>query len=55
LGTDCRIVRVRSTVFPVVWRLFYRSPRVFLPIEKISYLPVLNRVIGHRIYYQLEK
>jgi ubiquinone/menaquinone biosynthesis C-methylase UbiE len=55
LGDDCRIVRVRSTVFPIVWRLFYRAPRVFLPIEKISYLPLLNRILGHRIYYQLRK
>lgn len=55
LGDDCRVVKVRSTVFPIVWRLFYRAPRIFMPIEKISYLPLLNRVLGHRIYYQLKK
>ena len=55
LGDDCRVVRVRSTVFPIVWRIFYHAPRIFLPIEKISYLPLLNRILGHRIYYQLRK
>lgn len=55
LGGDCRIVKVRSAVIPIAWRLFYRAPGIFLPMEKISYLPLLNRVLGHRIYYQLTK
>jgi ubiquinone/menaquinone biosynthesis C-methylase UbiE len=55
IGDECRIVKVRSAVFPIVWRLFYRAPRVFMPLEKISYAPVLKRVLGHRIYYQLSK
>jgi ubiquinone/menaquinone biosynthesis C-methylase UbiE len=55
LGDDCRIVRVRSTVFPIVCRIFYHAPRIFLPLEKVSYLPLVNRVLGHRIYYQLKK
>lgn len=55
LGDDFRIVTVRSAVIPIVWRLFHRAPAVFLPIEKISYLPVLNRVLGQRIYYHLTK
>jgi ubiquinone/menaquinone biosynthesis C-methylase UbiE len=55
LGGDCRIVRVRSAVLPIVWRLFYHAPRVFLPVEKLSYLPLVNRILGHRLYYQLKK
>jgi ubiquinone/menaquinone biosynthesis C-methylase UbiE len=55
LGDQCRIVKVRSAVIPIAWRIFYRAPGIFLPLEKISYLPVLNRVLGHRIYYQLTK
>lgn len=55
LGQGCRIVKVRSAVIPIAWRLFYRAPRIFLPLEKVSYVPVLNRVLGHRIYYQLMK
>jgi len=55
LGDDCRIVRVRSAVFPIVWRIFYHAPRIFLPLEKVSYLPLVNRILGHRIYYQLKK
>lgn len=55
LGDDCRIVRVRSAVLPIVWRLFYRAPRIFLPVEKLSYLPLVNRILGHRLYYQLKK
>ena len=55
LGDDSRIVRVRSAVLPIVWRLFYHAPRVFLPVEKLSYLPLVNRILGHRLYYQLKK
>ncbi len=55
IGDDCRIVRVRSAVFPIVWRLFYRAPGIFLPLERISYAPLLNRILGHRIYYQISK
>ena len=55
LGNDCSIVRVRSALLPIVWRLFYHAPRVFQPFEKLSFLPVVNRLLGHRLYYQLEK
>ena len=55
LGDACRVVKVRSAVIPILWRLFYRAPAVFLPLEKVSYFPLLNRVLGHRIYYQLAK
>jgi SAM-dependent methyltransferase len=55
IGDDCRIVRVRSAVFPVVWRVLYRAPSIFLPLERISYAPLLNRILGHRIYYQISK
>ena len=55
IGDGCRIVRVRSAVLPAVWRLFYHAPGIFLPIEKVSYLPIFNRILGHRIYYQVTK
>jgi len=55
LGADCRIVRVRSAVFPIVWRLFYHAPSIFVPLEKVSYVPLLNRILGHRIYYKVSK
>jgi ubiquinone/menaquinone biosynthesis C-methylase UbiE len=55
IGDDCRIVRVRSAVFPIVWRVLYRAPSIFLPLERISYAPPLNRILGHRIYYQISK
>jgi ubiquinone/menaquinone biosynthesis C-methylase UbiE len=55
LGDGCRIVKVRSAVFPIIWRIFYRMPRICLPLEKVSYLPLLNRILGHRIYYQVTK
>jgi ubiquinone/menaquinone biosynthesis C-methylase UbiE len=55
LGDDCRIVRVRSAILPIVWRLFYHAPHVFLPVEKISYLPLVNHIVGQRLYYQLKK
>jgi hypothetical protein len=42
-------------VFPIVWRIFYHAPRIFLPLEKVSYLPLLRRILGHRIYYQVKK
>ena len=55
LGDDCRIVKVRSAVFPAIWRALYRAPSIFLPLEKVSYLPLFNRILGHRIYYQVTK
>lgn len=55
IGDNCRIVRVRSAVFPIVWRIFHHAPGIFLPVEKVSYLPGFNRILGHRIYYQVEK
>jgi len=55
LGDDCRIVTVRSAVIPIAWRLFHHVPAIFLPLERIAYFPVLNRVLGHRIYYNLAK
>jgi ubiquinone/menaquinone biosynthesis C-methylase UbiE len=55
IGDKCRITKVRSAVFPIVWRFLYRAPRIFMPLEKISYAPILRRILGHRIYYQLRK
>ncbi len=51
---NCHIARIYGAVFPVVWRLFCRFPRVFVPLEKISYVPPFNR-LSHRIYYKLVK
>lgn len=55
IGDDCHIVRVRSAGLPIIWRLFYHAPRVFLPVEKLSYLPLVKRILGQRLYYQLTK
>ena len=51
---NCHVARIYGAVFPVVWRLFYHFPRVFVPVEKISYVPPFNR-LSHRIYYKLVK
>lgn len=54
LGEQCRVVKIHGAVFPVVWRLFYRLPRIFVPMEKIAYVAPFNR-LSHRIYYKVEK
>jgi ubiquinone/menaquinone biosynthesis C-methylase UbiE len=53
IGNDCRLVKVYGAVLPVVWRVFCRAPRVSVPLERVTYLPVLNR-LSHRVYYKLQ-
>lgn len=55
LGNGCHIHRVRTAGLPVVWRIFRHAPAVFMPVEKVTYLPIVNRILGQRIYYQLRK
>lgn len=54
IGDQCRVDRVYGAVLPVVWRLFRFLPALFVPLEKIAYLPLLNR-LSHRVYYRLVK
>lgn len=54
IGDRCRVERVYGAVFPVVWRLFHRFPRLFMPVEKMAFVPPFNRV-AHRVYYKLTK
>jgi len=54
LGDGCVVELVYGAVLPVVWRIFHRFPRLFLPVEKITRLPVLNR-LAHRVYYKVRK
>jgi ubiquinone/menaquinone biosynthesis C-methylase UbiE len=53
VGNDCRVVKVYGAVIPVAWRLFHRIPRLFIPFERITYLPLLNR-LSHRVYYKVQ-
>lgn len=52
IGAGCRIVKVYSAVLPVLWRITYRMPRVFIPVERIAYIPPFNHLL-HRIYYKV--
>jgi ubiquinone/menaquinone biosynthesis C-methylase UbiE len=54
LGGTCRIERVTGAVLPVIWRACCKFPRLFLPLERITRLPLLNR-LAHRVYYKLRK
>jgi ubiquinone/menaquinone biosynthesis C-methylase UbiE/uncharacterized protein YbaR (Trm112 family) len=54
IGDGCRVVKVYGAVFPVVWRVCWRFPRVFKALEKIAYVPPFNR-LAHRVYYKLIK
>jgi len=53
IGDDCRLLNIYGAVIPVAWRLFRHFPSVFVPLEKITYLPLLNR-LAHRVYYKLQ-
>lgn len=55
IGDSCRVMNVRTAVLPAIWRILYRTPRVSSYVEKITCLPIVNRIIGHRVYYQLKK
>jgi ubiquinone/menaquinone biosynthesis C-methylase UbiE len=54
LPSKVRVERVYGAVFPVIWQLTYRIPQIFVPLEKIAYLPIFNR-LSHRVYYKLIK
>jgi ubiquinone/menaquinone biosynthesis C-methylase UbiE len=49
IGGNCRILRTYGAVFPIAWRVMYRFPRFFVPLERIAYFPPFNRLL-HRIY-----
>jgi ubiquinone/menaquinone biosynthesis C-methylase UbiE len=52
VGGNCRIVRVYSAVFPILWRVMYHFPSLFIPLERIAYFPPFNHLL-HRIYYKV--
>lgn len=54
LGDDCPIVRRRGAVYPIVWRLLARWPRLGARLERLGYLPGV-RLLTHRLYYELQK
>jgi ubiquinone/menaquinone biosynthesis C-methylase UbiE len=54
LGTGCRIAGSEGAVLPVVWRLFYRFPRLFAPVEALTRLPVL-KYLAHRLHVKAVK
>jgi ubiquinone/menaquinone biosynthesis C-methylase UbiE len=49
IGGNCRVVKTYGAVFPIAWRMMYRFPRIFIPLEQIAYYPPFNRLL-HRIY-----
>jgi ubiquinone/menaquinone biosynthesis C-methylase UbiE len=54
LGKSCKIERVTGAVIPGIWRVCCKFPRLFVPVERITRLPLLNR-LAHRLYYKLRK
>jgi ubiquinone/menaquinone biosynthesis C-methylase UbiE len=54
LGDDCQVLRCRGAVYPVVWRVLSRFPRLGAAVERLAYLPGL-RHLAHRLYYELRK
>src|SRR5690606_17107828 len=52
IGSDWPVRRRRGAVYPVVWRMFSRFPRVFAPVEKLAYYPGFAH-LSHRLYYEL--
>jgi SAM-dependent methyltransferase len=54
LGRDCRVVRRRGAVYPVIWRWLARWPLIGEPLEKLGYLPGVCW-LTHRMYYELHK
>jgi ubiquinone/menaquinone biosynthesis C-methylase UbiE len=49
IGANCRIVKTYGAVFPIAWRVMYRFPRLFVPLERVGYFPPFNHLL-HRIY-----
>jgi ubiquinone/menaquinone biosynthesis C-methylase UbiE len=54
IGSGCNVDKVSGAVLPIVWRFFSKFPRVFLPVERMTRLPLFSRV-GHRVYYRGRK
>lgn len=52
IGEDWPVRRRRGAVYPIVWRIFSRFPRIFAPIEKLAYYPGFAH-LSHRLYYEL--
>lgn len=55
IGDNCSITKVRTAALPIVWRIFCRAPKFFLHVEKLTHIPIVNRILGQRIYYRLTK
>ena len=53
-GDDCQVLRCRGAVYPVIWRVLSRFPRLGASVERLAYLPGL-RLLAHRLYYELRK
>jgi ubiquinone/menaquinone biosynthesis C-methylase UbiE len=54
LGCGCRVARVYGAVLPIVWRWLHRAPSISFALEKVGFIPLLNR-LGHRVYYKVMK
>ena len=52
IGENCRIAKQYAAMFPIVWRVMYRFPRLFVPLEQIGYFPPFNHLL-HRIYCKI--
>lgn len=52
IGNGCHITHVFGAVFPIVWRVFYHFPRIFIPLEKLAYIAPINQ-LSHRVFYRL--
>jgi ubiquinone/menaquinone biosynthesis C-methylase UbiE len=52
IGGNCRIAKQYGAMFPIMWRVMYRFPRLFVPFERIAYFPPFNHLL-HRIYCKI--
>jgi len=52
VGSECRVTHVYGAVFPIVWRLLYRFPKISTNLEKIAYYPPFNWM-AHRVFFRL--
>jgi ubiquinone/menaquinone biosynthesis C-methylase UbiE len=52
IGGHCRFIKQYGAMFPIVWRVMYRFPRIFVPFEKIAYFPPFNH-LTHRVYCKI--
>jgi len=54
LGSGVRVTAVHGAVFPVLWRAFWRFPRVAAMLDGLGYHFPVNRLL-HRVYYRVTK